>query len=67
VFARAFLDVLQENTGVLSTPALFAQLRERVKRGAAQNAFAQTPDFKTIKSAGDEMGDFFFVPRNAGS
>jgi uncharacterized protein len=67
VFARAFIDILQQNTGVLSTPELFAQLRERVKRAAAQNSFAQIPDFKTIKSAGDEMGDFFFVPRNAGS
>jgi uncharacterized protein len=62
VFARAFIDVLRTNTGVLSTPALAAQLRDRVRRAAAQSSFHQVPDLKAIKSAGHELGDFFFVP-----
>jgi uncharacterized protein len=62
VFARAFLDALETNTAVLSTPALFAKIRDRVKQAAQQSAFAQAPDLKSIKSAGHEMGDFFFVP-----
>jgi uncharacterized protein len=62
VFAHAFLDALESNTVVLSTPALFARIRDRVKQEAQRSAFAQAPDLKTIKSAGHEMGDFFFVP-----
>jgi hypothetical protein len=63
VFARAFLDVLQANRGILSAPALFTQLEARVKVGAARNHFSQTPELKAIKAAGHELGDFFFVPR----
>lgn len=62
VFARAFLDALESNTVVLSTPALFGRIRDEVKQAAQRSAFAQAPDLKTIKSAGHEMGDFFFVP-----
>ena len=66
VFANAFLDVLTANEGVLSTPALFAKVQDRVKASAARNRFKQVPEFKAIKAAGHEMGDFFFVPRNQG-
>jgi uncharacterized caspase-like protein len=62
VFARAFLDVLEANREVLSAPALFARLQERVKTGAARSGFRQVPEFKAIKGAGHEIGDFFFVP-----
>lgn len=62
VFARAFLDALETNSTVLSTPALFEKIRDRVKQESQRSAFAQAPDLKTIKSAGHEMGDFFFVP-----
>jgi hypothetical protein len=63
VFAKAFLDVLQSNTDLLSTPALFARLQERVRSEAARNNFNQVPELKSIKSAGHEVGDFFFVPK----
>jgi hypothetical protein len=66
VFARAFLDALETNTTVLSTPALFSRVRDRVKQAAQQSAFVQAPDLKSIKSAGHEMGDFFFVPLGQG-
>ena len=66
VFARAFLDALEANSTVLSTPALFEKIRDRVKQEAQRSAFAQAPDLKTIKSAGHEMGDFFFVPLGKG-
>jgi hypothetical protein len=67
VFARAFLEVLEANNGVLSSPALFARLQEKVRAAAARSNFVQVPQFRTIKSAGHEVGDFFFVPRTAGS
>ncbi|MDR2215516.1 MAG: caspase family protein [Nevskiaceae bacterium] len=63
VFARAFIDVLESNDQLLSTPALFARLQEHVRDAAKQGNFDQTPELKSIKSAGHEVGDFFFVPK----
>jgi hypothetical protein len=63
VFARAFLDELEGNQGILSAPELFSRIRKRVEVAAARNKFVQTPQFKSIKGAGHEVGDFFFVPR----
>jgi uncharacterized protein len=63
VFARAFLDALQNNNEILAGPELFLQVRDRVQSAAAGFAFDQRPEFKTIKSAGHEVGDFFFVPK----
>jgi uncharacterized protein len=63
VFARAFLDELEGNQGILSAPELFSRVRKRVEVAAAKNKFVQTPEFKSIKGAGHEVGDFFFVPR----
>jgi predicted kinase len=67
VFARAFLDELEANQGILSSPELFSRIRKRVEVSAAKNRFVQTPEFKSIKGAGHEVGDFFFVPRAKGS
>ena len=63
VFARAFFDELEANTGILSSPELFSRIRKRVEVAAEQNKFVQKPEFKSIKGAGHEVGDFFFVPR----
>jgi hypothetical protein len=63
VFARAFLDALQNNNTILAGPELFLQVRDRVQAAAAGFKFDQRPEFKTIKSAGHEVGDFFFVPK----
>jgi uncharacterized protein len=63
VFARAFLDVLESNTGVLSTPELFARISSRVGESARHTRFPQKPEFKSIRSANHGMGDFFFVPK----
>jgi hypothetical protein len=64
VFAGAFLDALEANTGILSTPELFTRIGKRVEAAAARNKFVQKPEFKSIKGAGHEVGDFFFVPRS---
>jgi uncharacterized coiled-coil protein SlyX len=64
VFARAFLDELENNQGILSSPELFSRIRKRVEIAAQKNQFVQTPEFKSIKGAGHEVGDFFFVPRS---
>ena len=64
VFARAFLDALESNTGIMSSPELFTRISKRVETAAAKNKFVQKPEFKSIKGAGHEVGDFFFVPRS---
>ncbi len=64
VFARAFLDELENNTGVMAAPQLFLKIRDKVRLAAAELNFVQQPEFKAIKSAGHEVGDFFFVPRS---
>lgn len=66
VFARAFIDELEANTGILSSPELFNRLSKRVQTAAESNKFVQKPEFKSIKGAGHEVGDFFFVPRSKG-
>lgn len=64
VFARAFLDVLETNTGVLAAPELFDRISSRVEAAAARSGFNQKPEFKSIQSANHGMGDFFFVPKS---
>jgi hypothetical protein len=64
VFARAFLEELETNKGVLPAPELFARVHKRVELVAARNKFVQMPEFKSIKGAGHEVGDFFFIPKN---
>lgn len=63
VFARAFLDELESNQGILPAPELFSRIRKRVESVAATNEFVQVPTFKSIKGAGHEVGDFFLVPK----
>lgn len=58
VFAKAFLDVLRENTEVLETQRLFASLRTKVIVNADQ-----TPEYADVRKAGHDGGDFLFVPR----
>lgn len=62
VFGRAFLDALEANNGILTAPALFSRVQNKVKEAALRNHFDQQPEFKSIKGAGHEVGDFFFVP-----
>ncbi|MFK8051521.1 MAG: caspase family protein [Woeseiaceae bacterium] len=62
VFANAFVDELENNNGLLTTPALFLKLRDRVAMAASQQDFLQEPEIKALRRAGHEVGDFFFVP-----
>jgi uncharacterized protein len=64
VFAHAFIAELEANQGILPTPELFSRISKRVETGAVQNKFVQKPEFKSIKGAGHEVGDFFFVPKD---
>ncbi len=67
VFARAFLDVLQSNSRILSTPALYTEIESKMKKADADGHLDEVPQFKAIRAAGDDLGDFFFIPQNLGS
>jgi len=62
VFAKAFLDVLESNDGIMTAPALYVLVQGKVREGAIRNHFSEQPEFKSIKGAGHEVGDFFFIP-----
>jgi peptidoglycan hydrolase-like protein with peptidoglycan-binding domain len=56
VFAKAFLDALEGNPGILDGESLFQQVREQVLLNAEQ-----TPEYGNIRLAGHDGGDFLFV------
>ena len=55
VFAKALLDALRQNTGVLLGAELFSKVRRPVMLNAEQ-----TPEYGDIRFAGHEGGDFIF-------
>lgn len=62
VFAKAFLNALGENTGVLEGQQLFQMVSAEVAASSATAEFEQVPQYAPIKYAGHEAGDFFLVP-----
>ena len=59
VFARALVEALDTNEQLLTAPELFLKTRNQIRRTAPS---AHAPEFKALKDAGHEVGDFFFVP-----
>jgi hypothetical protein len=62
IFARAFIDVLQQNESVLEGQRLYQELAARVAYAAQGYQFEQLPQYAPIKFAGHDAGDFFLVP-----
>ena len=62
VFAAVLLETLENNEEVLSGPQLYSAIESQVKQRSAASGFPQEANFKVIKGAGHEVGDFFFVP-----
>ncbi|MCX7180980.1 MAG: caspase family protein, partial [Proteobacteria bacterium] len=58
VFAKAFLDALWANTGVVDMSQIFSSMRRQVVLSAQQ-----TPQYSDIRQVGHEGGDFIFVRR----
>ena len=59
VFARAFIDVLDANTDILSAPRMHEQVAPVVMDLAARLDHKQTPLFGYLTSAGHEFGNFY--------
>jgi len=64
IFASELIKTLNNNQNILSVPQLFADVEKAVRTRAASHNLSQQPVLKSIKGAGHEVGDFFFVPRN---
>jgi serine/threonine protein kinase len=62
VFSKALLEVLGRNTRIAEISRMFEQIEERVVAEAARFGVEQGPQLAPIAQAGDEGGDFFFVP-----
>jgi hypothetical protein len=61
VFARAFIETLEQNSGLMSAIGLYGAVFERVATAARALGLEQLPQLRPIRPAGHEWGDFFFV------
>ena len=66
VFAATVLNTLRDNERILSGPQLFQAIDGKIRERAAEVGFEQRAEYKAIKGAGHEVGDFFFVPTSSG-
>lgn len=61
-FARAFLNVLEDNNELLDAQRLFREISVSLALAAVDAPIAQTPEYAPIQFAGHESGQFFFNP-----
>ena len=61
IFARALIDVLRENNGMLRGEDLFRQIEPRVQQDAAGLGIVQQPQYLPILDSDHESGDFVLV------
>jgi hypothetical protein len=66
-FARAFLNVLQDNNRLLEAQRLFREVSTSLALGAINSPVPQVPEYSPIRFAGHESGEFFFMPRAGGT
>ena len=62
VFAKAFIDALDQNSAVIEGQLLHKEVDARVTYAAASHMTEQVPEYAPIQHAGHEAGDFIFVP-----
>jgi hypothetical protein len=62
IFAQAFIEVLEQNDGIMEGYRLYRDVQKRVKSNAAAQQTGQDPQYAPIKYAGHEAGEFFFRP-----
>ncbi|MBT8443618.1 MAG: hypothetical protein KJO13_02660, partial [Gammaproteobacteria bacterium] len=61
MFSKIFMQVLRQNSNVLSGEMLSYELTNRL-RERADNPDRATPAYSVLDGTGHEAGDFFFVP-----
>ena len=62
-FARAFMNVLQDNNRLLEAQRLFTEVSTSLALGAMNSPVPQNPEYAPIRFAGHESGEFFFMPK----
>ncbi|MBB5209053.1 caspase family protein [Chiayiivirga flava] len=63
-FARAFLNVLEDNNRLLEAQRLFREINTALALSAIDSPVPQSPEYSPIRYAGHESGEFFFLPRD---
>lgn len=66
LFARAFLETLRQNSGIIDGHTIYRDVLTRVQARARQLNTRQTPEYAPARYAGHEAGEFFFNGRKAG-
>jgi TPR repeat protein len=61
VFARSFIDTLNENKTLITSGDMFTSVRQRVVPITAEAGFEQTPEFGKLWASGHKGGDFIFL------
>lgn len=61
MFANAFIEVLNENRGVLEGSKLFREIKSRVMRRAEEMNVEQAPQYAQLKQTGHEFGEFLLM------
>jgi len=64
VFAKAFLSVLKQNSGLMEDYELFRTVSSNVKKSASLVGFHQQPQYSSMLYAGHEGSPFFFVSKS---
>ena len=62
-FARAFLNVLQDNNRLLEAQRLFREVSSSLALASVNAPVTQIPEYSPIQFAGHEAGDYFFLPK----
>ena len=62
-FARAFLNVLQDNNRLLEAQRVYNEVSASVALSSVNSALPQSPQYAPIRYAGHESGEFFFLPK----
>ncbi|MDT0618799.1 caspase family protein [Salinisphaera sp. P385] len=67
IFAGELIKTLRSNQEIMTVAELFETLNSAVSQRARASNISQQPELKSIKGAGHEVGDFFFVPQQVSS
>jgi hypothetical protein len=62
IFAKALIEILNENKNVLSAQDLGRTIAAKVSLAAEQVGYDQEPQYAPLNHANHQGGDFFFVP-----
>ena len=62
-FARAFLNVLQDNNRLLEAQRVYSEVAASVALNGVNSVLPQSPQYAPIRFAGHESGEFFFLPK----